>query len=57
MNVYILHYFLLFDCVVFVHRIHELQEEIIKINLDLENAQGSIEHLNTQVRYILPRGI
>uniref|UniRef100_A0A672HCG2 Centrosomal protein 135 n=1 Tax=Salarias fasciatus TaxID=181472 RepID=A0A672HCG2_SALFA len=30
-------------------RIHELQEEIIKLKLDLENAQEFIKHLNTQV--------
>ncbi|KAF7667681.1 hypothetical protein LDENG_00052800 [Lucifuga dentata] len=30
-------------------RIHELQEDIIKIKLDLENAQECIHHLNTQV--------
>uniref|UniRef100_UPI003AAA4C84 centrosomal protein of 135 kDa n=1 Tax=Centroberyx gerrardi TaxID=166262 RepID=UPI003AAA4C84 len=30
-------------------RIHELQEDIIKVKLDLENAQGCIAHLNTQV--------
>ncbi|XP_040896795.1 centrosomal protein of 135 kDa isoform X2 [Toxotes jaculatrix] len=30
-------------------RIHELQEEIIKVKLDLENAQEYIKHLNTQV--------
>uniref|UniRef100_A0A671TVH7 Centrosomal protein 135 n=1 Tax=Sparus aurata TaxID=8175 RepID=A0A671TVH7_SPAAU len=31
-------------------RIHELQEDIIKVKLDLENAQDYIKHLNTQVR-------
>uniref|UniRef100_A0A673AWM6 Centrosomal protein 135 n=1 Tax=Sphaeramia orbicularis TaxID=375764 RepID=A0A673AWM6_9TELE len=30
-------------------RIHELQEEIIKLKLDLENAQECIKHLTTQV--------
>ncbi|CAJ1060000.1 centrosomal protein of 135 kDa isoform X3 [Xyrichtys novacula] len=30
-------------------RIHELQEDIIKLKLDLENAQECIKHLNTQV--------
>ncbi|XP_075943475.1 centrosomal protein of 135 kDa [Anarhichas minor] len=30
-------------------RIHELQEDIIKVKLDLENAQQYIKHLNTQV--------
>ncbi|TKS75034.1 Centrosomal protein of 135 kDa [Collichthys lucidus] len=30
-------------------RIHELQEDIVKIKLDLENAQDYIKHLNTQV--------
>ncbi|XP_047442689.1 centrosomal protein of 135 kDa isoform X2 [Mugil cephalus] len=30
-------------------RIHELQEDIIKVKLDLENAQRCIQHLNTQV--------
>ncbi|XP_037627133.1 centrosomal protein of 135 kDa isoform X2 [Sebastes umbrosus] len=30
-------------------RIHELQEDIIKVKLDLENAQEFIKHLNTQV--------
>ncbi|XP_070688604.1 centrosomal protein of 135 kDa isoform X2 [Pempheris klunzingeri] len=30
-------------------RIHELQEVIIKVKLDLENAQEYIKHLNTQV--------
>ncbi|XP_068599752.1 centrosomal protein of 135 kDa [Brachionichthys hirsutus] len=30
-------------------RINELQQEIIKIKLDLENAQEFIKHLNTQV--------
>nr|XP_020459149.1 centrosomal protein of 135 kDa isoform X2 [Monopterus albus] len=30
-------------------RIHELQEDIIKLKLDLENAQEVIKHLNTQV--------
>lgn len=30
-------------------RIHELQEDIIKVKLDLENAQKFIKHLNTQV--------
>ncbi|XP_071371659.1 centrosomal protein of 135 kDa [Centroberyx affinis] len=30
-------------------RIHELQEDIIKVKLDMENAQGYIAHLNTQV--------
>lgn len=31
-------------------RIHELQEDIVKAKLDLENAQEIIKHLNTQVR-------
>ncbi|XP_056894777.1 centrosomal protein of 135 kDa [Takifugu flavidus] len=30
-------------------RIHELQEDIIKLRLDLENAQECVKHLNTQV--------
>ncbi|XP_034565716.1 centrosomal protein of 135 kDa isoform X3 [Notolabrus celidotus] len=30
-------------------RIHELQEDIIKVKLNLENAQEYIKHLNTQV--------
>ncbi|XP_039984981.1 centrosomal protein of 135 kDa isoform X2 [Xiphias gladius] len=30
-------------------RIHELQEDVIKVTLDLENAQEFIKHLNTQV--------
>ncbi|XP_067453663.1 centrosomal protein of 135 kDa isoform X1 [Thunnus thynnus] len=30
-------------------RILELQEDIIKVNLDLENSQECIKHLNTQV--------
>ncbi|XP_010729323.3 centrosomal protein of 135 kDa isoform X1 [Larimichthys crocea] len=30
-------------------RIHELQEDIVKIKLDLENARDYIKHLNTQV--------
>ncbi|XP_008301652.1 centrosomal protein of 135 kDa [Stegastes partitus] len=30
-------------------RIHELQEDIVKVKLDLENAQEFIKHLNTQV--------
>uniref|UniRef100_A0A3Q3SE06 Centrosomal protein 135 n=1 Tax=Mastacembelus armatus TaxID=205130 RepID=A0A3Q3SE06_9TELE len=30
-------------------RIHELQEDIIKVKLDLENAEEFIKHLNTQV--------
>ncbi|XP_074492178.1 centrosomal protein of 135 kDa isoform X2 [Sebastes fasciatus] len=30
-------------------RIHKLQEDIIKVKLDLENAQEFIKHLNTQV--------
>lgn len=30
-------------------RIHELQEDIIKLKLDLENAQEGIKHLSTQV--------
>uniref|UniRef100_A0A8C9YH76 Centrosomal protein 135 n=1 Tax=Sander lucioperca TaxID=283035 RepID=A0A8C9YH76_SANLU len=30
-------------------RIHELQEDIVKVKLDLENAQECIKHLNTQV--------
>ncbi|XP_034439541.1 centrosomal protein of 135 kDa isoform X1 [Hippoglossus hippoglossus] len=30
-------------------RIHELQEDVIKVKLDLENAQEYIKHLNTQV--------
>ncbi|KAL3047427.1 hypothetical protein OYC64_021607 [Pagothenia borchgrevinki] len=30
-------------------RINELQEDIIKVKLDLENAQEFIQHLNTQV--------
>ncbi|XP_070765256.1 centrosomal protein of 135 kDa [Enoplosus armatus] len=30
-------------------RIHELQEDIIKVKLDLENNQEFIKHLNTQV--------
>ncbi|KAL7397610.1 hypothetical protein ABVT39_024981 [Epinephelus coioides] len=30
-------------------RIHELQEDIIKVKLDLENAQECIQHINTQV--------
>ncbi|XP_059197892.1 centrosomal protein of 135 kDa [Centropristis striata] len=30
-------------------RIHELQEDIIKVKLDMENAQEYIKHLNTQV--------
>ncbi|XP_036970306.1 centrosomal protein of 135 kDa [Acanthopagrus latus] len=30
-------------------RIHELQEDIIKVKLDLENTQDYIKHLNTQV--------
>lgn len=33
-----------------VCRIHELQEDIIKVKLDLESAQEYIKHLNTQVR-------
>lgn len=36
--------------VIFICRIHELQEDIIKVKLDLENAQEYIKHLNTQVR-------
>lgn len=35
---------------IFICRIHELQEDIIKVKLDLENAQDYIKHLNTQVR-------
>lgn len=35
-------------------RIHELQEDIIKVKLDLENAQEFIKHLNTQVGKKLP---
>uniref|UniRef100_A0A8D3E954 Centrosomal protein of 135 kDa n=1 Tax=Scophthalmus maximus TaxID=52904 RepID=A0A8D3E954_SCOMX len=31
-------------------RIHELQEDVIKVKLDLENAQEYIKHLKTQVR-------
>ncbi|KAK2907591.1 centrosomal protein of 135 kDa isoform X1 [Channa argus] len=31
-------------------RIHELQENIIKVKLDLENAQEHIKHLNIQVQ-------
>lgn len=31
-------------------RIHELQEDIIKLRLDLENAQECVKHVNTQVR-------
>ncbi|XP_034036384.1 centrosomal protein of 135 kDa isoform X2 [Thalassophryne amazonica] len=31
-------------------RIHELQEDIIKVKLDLENAQDAIKDLNTQVK-------
>ncbi|KAF6733117.1 Centrosomal protein of 135 kDa [Oryzias melastigma] len=30
-------------------RIHELQEDIVKLKLDVENAQDCIKHLNTQV--------
>ncbi|XP_041790980.1 centrosomal protein of 135 kDa isoform X2 [Chelmon rostratus] len=30
-------------------RIQDLQEDVIKVNLDLENAQECIKHLNTQV--------
>ncbi|XP_068581534.1 centrosomal protein of 135 kDa [Cebidichthys violaceus] len=30
-------------------RIHELQEDIVKVKLDLENAQEFMKHLNTQV--------
>ncbi|XP_076009146.1 centrosomal protein of 135 kDa isoform X2 [Genypterus blacodes] len=30
-------------------RIHELQDDIIKLKLDLENSQGCIQHLTTQV--------
>ncbi|KAI3369003.1 hypothetical protein L3Q82_025978, partial [Scortum barcoo] len=30
-------------------RIHELQEDIVKVKVDLENAQDFITHLNTQV--------
>ncbi|KAK2835857.1 hypothetical protein Q5P01_016341 [Channa striata] len=30
-------------------RIHELQEDVIKVKLDLENAQEHIKHLNIQV--------
>ncbi|XP_054459052.1 centrosomal protein of 135 kDa isoform X2 [Anoplopoma fimbria] len=30
-------------------RIHELQEDIIKVKLDLDNAQEYIKHLNTKV--------
>lgn len=33
-----------------IFRIHELQEDIIKLKLDLENAQECVKHLNTQVR-------
>lgn len=36
----------LFFC---IFRIHELQEDIIKLKLDLENAQECVKHLNTQV--------
>lgn len=32
-----------------IFRIHELQEDIIKLRLDLENAQECVKHLNTQV--------
>lgn len=37
-------------------RIHELQEDIIKVRLDLENAQECVKHLNTQVRNGLAGG-
>lgn len=38
------------DSVLYLYcRIHELQEDIIKVKLDLENAQEFIKHLNTQV--------
>lgn len=40
----------LFSFAKFVCRIHELQEDIIKLKLDLENSQECIKHLNTQVR-------
>uniref|UniRef100_A0A665V9X0 Centrosomal protein 135 n=1 Tax=Echeneis naucrates TaxID=173247 RepID=A0A665V9X0_ECHNA len=30
-------------------RIHELQEDIIKVKLDLENAQQHVKHLNIQI--------
>uniref|UniRef100_A0A8C7X9R2 Centrosomal protein 135 n=1 Tax=Oryzias sinensis TaxID=183150 RepID=A0A8C7X9R2_9TELE len=30
-------------------RIHELQEDIVKLKVDMENAQDCIKHLNTQV--------
>lgn len=43
--------------VIFISRIQELQEDIIKVNLDLENAQECIKHLNTQVRNKLTRCI
>ncbi|KAM7388577.1 hypothetical protein PAMP_024744 [Pampus punctatissimus] len=33
-------------------RIHELQEDIIKLKLDLENSQEHIKHLNTQIEYL-----
>ncbi|TWW57594.1 Centrosomal protein of 135 kDa [Takifugu flavidus] len=33
-------------------RIHELQEDIIKLRLDLENAQECVKHLNTQIEYL-----
>lgn len=33
-------------------RIHELQEDIADLKLDLENAQESIKHLSIQVRKI-----
>lgn len=37
---------------VYIHlscRIHELQEDIIKVRLELESAEESIEHLKSQV--------
>ena len=33
-----------------ISRIQELQEDIIKVKLELEKSQDCIEHLNQQVR-------
>lgn len=41
--------FILSDSLQFLCRIQELQEGVVKLKLDLGNAQEVAKHLNTQV--------
>lgn len=42
--------FILSDSLQFLCRIQELQEGVVKLTLELENAKEVAKHLNTQVR-------